>query len=719
MAAQSLPTVRIENTGAAQTNIPFTFGQVFKPGQRKPGEGLAARLSNGDIIQLQVDDKATHADGSVRHAIISGILPTLFAKEERELALVPAKAGTGRAVSAKVPEGKVEITIDGAKYAAFAGPLVGEWLSGPVVHEVTAALNLLDAKGTPHPHLTIRAGLRAYSNGQQRLEVIVENTKTFEPGANNFKYDVAIQIGGKIVFEEKGLTHYHHARWRKVFWLGAEPQIHVKHDVDYLITSKAVPNYDRSATPAEKNLSAVTARVTEANTKPMAVGPIMKAMGTTGGRPDIGPMPSWYAMYLLSADARAREVMMAAAEGSGSWSVHYRDEETGYPVRTDSARTREVSTHMNLANKGPLPVPRFAGNKSSLKTPYTNDTAHQPALAYLPYLLTGEHYFLEELHFWATSNSLETDPGNRGYEKGLIHWQQVRGQAWSLRTLGHAAYITPDDHLLKAYFTTQLGNNIAFYHETYVVGNPNKIGVYDGSGKGSFQISASAPWQDDFFTWSFGHLVELGFKDALPILRWKAKYAVGRMTDPGFCWIAATAYHMEFRPGPKDPIFDNLGDMYRFNFGGDTVSFESRALKHPKGLKFIDQGCATPEQAAWLTATHSYGWDVGRMVGFSDSTEGYPANMQPALAVAAQYGVENAEKAWTKFDARARKPDYRVAPQFAIVPRPKEIDEVDTPPAEDKPSTVVRAVIGLSGEIYLKNPMVQEGKSYTVVLLEE
>ena len=112
-------------------------------------------------------------------------------------------------------------------------------------------------------------------------------------------------------------------------------------------------------------------------------------------------------------------------------------------MRTDNEKNRLISTHMNLAKKGPLPVPRFAGNKNTLATPYKNDTAHQPSLAYLPYLLTGEYYFLEELHFWATSNSLETDPGNRGYEKGLIHWQQVRGQAWSLRTLGHAAYITP------------------------------------------------------------------------------------------------------------------------------------------------------------------------------------------------------------------------------------------------------------------------------------
>ena len=36
----------------------------------------------------------------------------------------------------------------------------------------------------------------------------------------------------------------------------------------------------------------------------------------------------------------------------------------------------------------------------------------------------------------------------------------MAGQAWSLRTLGHAAYITPDAHPLKGYFVKQLDNNL-------------------------------------------------------------------------------------------------------------------------------------------------------------------------------------------------------------------------------------------------------------------
>ena len=37
-----------------------------------------------------------------------------------------------------------------------------------------------------------------------------------------------------------------------------------------------------------------------------------------------------------------------------------------------------------------------------MNTPWTLDRAHQPSLAYIPYLMTGDLYYLEEMHFWAS-----------------------------------------------------------------------------------------------------------------------------------------------------------------------------------------------------------------------------------------------------------------------------------------------------------------------------
>ncbi|MEG2901056.1 MAG: hypothetical protein RR983_12160, partial [Massilia sp.] len=660
IAGPVLTDFEIENEGTAQTNVPFTFGQVIAPGQLGKDEGLAARLTNGTVLFLQTDVKASHADGSVRHVIISGILPKLAAGQIEKIQLVKSRLSkqSGMTLQDLAQSGlssNVAATLGGVRYSAtLAQALVAPkpviWLSGAVANEWIVSTPLKAADGSSHPQLSASFAVRWYPglSKQARVDVTLENAKTFQSGAYVLDYDVAIDVGGRSVYAKTGLKHYHRARWHQsAWWNGASaPSIHVRPNVAYLIASKAVSNYDQTSKPSEGLLATFAKSLNANNTGPMTIGPVVAYMGTTGGRGDIGPLPIWSVSYLLSLDKRARDAMMAAAEGSGSWSIHYRDESTGQPLRVDNEANKNVTTHGNLLNVGPLPAPRFAA------TPYSPDVAHQPSLAYLPYLLTGDYYYLEELQFWAAWNPLGTDPGNSGRGKGLLRWHQVRGQAWALRTLGHAAYITPDAHPLKDYFTKQLDNNMAFYHDTYVVGNPNQLGIYDGSGASAFQIGGSAPWQDDYLTWSFGYLAELGFEKAQPILQWKAKYPVGRMTTPGFCWIKASAYSLKIRDDAKSPVYDSLEKVYLANFSGESIANEGGVAKHPQGLRFIDQPCASQAMANWFNASSNFIWGPRRMDGYADSTLGYPANLQPALAVAATAGIPNAREAWSLFSSR-------------------------------------------------------------------
>src|SRR5258706_6961034 len=76
-------------------------------------------------------------------------------------------------------------------------------------------------------------------------------------------------------------------------------------------------------------------------------------------------------------------------------------------------------------------------------TPWGADPAHEPSMSYVPYMVTGDLFHLEEMHFWATFNMASIPPESRGSGLGLVNGTQVRAQAWSLRSLGDAAYITP------------------------------------------------------------------------------------------------------------------------------------------------------------------------------------------------------------------------------------------------------------------------------------
>lgn len=685
----AITVLDIDSLGnAQQTNLPVTFGQVFAQGDVPTGESVTGSL-DGTPLALQVDAKARHADGSLRHAVISAVLPQINPNQSSGLVLSKTSSSSGgapaNALTQLLSSGfttSVNINIGGTIYSASAEALLNsgsgvKWLSGPLVNEWLVSAPLKTAGGVEHPHLAARFAVRSYVGlNKGRTDVIIENNKTFVAGPQNFSYDVNVLVNGQSVYSQTALTHYHHARWRKTFWWGGEPEAHLRHHTAYLIASKAVSNYDQTIRPAESALAALASPLTLIKLGPMKTGIATTYMPTTGARPDIGPLPGWSVLYLLSMDRRAKNAMLATADGAGTWPIHYRDEATDHPVRLDNEVNKNLSTHVNLAHLGPLPVPRCANNNSggecAIPSSLLADVAHQPSLVYLPYLVTGDHYYLEELHFWAAWNPLETAPGNHGFEKGLLKWAQVRGQAWSMRTLGHAAYITPDAHSMKAYFTTQVEHNLEFYNNAYTLANPNQLGVYDGSGAGAFmtETGQSAPWQDDFFTWSIGYLAELGFSNAEPLVRWKSKYAIGRMTDPGYCWIEATIPGIRIRPGVGMPVYSTFEQAYKATIRNDAmVNDDGNSITHPSGLLYLDQPCGSQAQADWRTAALGWTWQVGRMVGYSSSATGYPSNLQPALAIIKNLGVPNGELAWNRFISRAVKPNYSSEPQWAIVPR--------------------------------------------------
>jgi hypothetical protein len=365
---------------------------------------------------------------------------------------------------------------------------------------------------------------------------------------------------------------------------------------------------------------------------PMASGDLTEYMPEAGAHDDIGLLPRFAALYLLTADPRARDNVLANGGTGGSYGIHYRDQATGMPVSLlDYPYMTLLGRPGDTVNPATKKSEAFPDVSDSLAT-LTPDSAHQPSIAYLPYLLTGDAFYLDELQFWANYNMLESNPYYRDFEKGLLKWNQVRGQGWALRTLGDAAYITPDTHPLKQYFTDRLRYNLEWYAKEYPHNQKaNALGYLANGYAIVYDNYGLAPWQDDFFTSAVGHLVEMGFTDAKPLLDWKAKFVVGRMADPGYCWLHASAYSLQVGNAQKVP-FTTWAEVARANGSNGPCA-----------------GTA--------------------MDGYPDSPTGYGGNMQPALAYAVDAGVARASAAWAQYEKRDPKQGYASSPQFAIVPR--------------------------------------------------
>lgn len=661
----ALTNIKLESLDAAeQRSLPLTFAHPFAKGHLTAGKTLVGKLPDGTLVPLQVETKAAHTDGSVRHAVISTIVPVLGANATQSMELVAAPAVA--AAPATTPTALIDsgfaaganVVLGGQSYSASAETLLRTgkyttWLSGPIVNEWHVSAPLTTAQGVAHPHLTARFAIRAYrGNTSARVDVTIENNWAYEAAPQNFVYDVKLTVGGVPVMNKTAMTHLYQARWRKIFWWGATPRVHLKHNTAYLIATKALPNYDQTVVVPETVIAGMKSRFTGAAIEPMGTGAATAYMGTTGGRPDMGLLPGWGATYLLTMDKRAKEITLGTGDLAGSWSAHYRNRKTDRPISLLDYPYMTILGHpgdtFNPATKQQEYFPKCAVGASCANTNVA-DSSHQPGFAYLPYLVTGDYYYLEELQFWAMWNTFSDNPGYRDNIKGLLKPDQVRGQGWSMRTLSQAAYITPDTDPLKSHFHTLLNNNLDWYNATYTDNTAaNKLGVItNGYSVVYYNGTGLAPWQDDHFTSAIGHANELGFEKAGRLLKWKSQFPIARMVGAGACWIDGAIYAMKVRASDTSPFYTTIAQAYD-------------ASHTPE---FLALPCGGTAMAASLKLK------VGEMTGYSDGDSGYPSNLQPALAYAADVGGTEGKSAWAVFMTRTVKPNYGMGPQFAIVPR--------------------------------------------------
>jgi hypothetical protein len=643
----SVTCLEVMQAGTPSDLQPLTFGQAFARGDVPSGSTLAARDEAGHDLALQIDQRSTFADGSLRFAVLSTEIPGMAAGERRQVALSRvAKSAPPALPPGEVTGGIKEIRVDlvvarqtaaepSRHYSAVVGtstPPRSTWLNGPVAVERVYAVPLLSDGGDPHPHLTVRVYWRRYlRSAADRADVVVENDWTFQPGPRDWTYDVTIQRDGTTVVAHKGVPHYQHGRWHAVVWSAGRSEPGVAENTRYLLRSGAVPHYDETLTIPDGVLARDAQKLAAADTGPMGTAMVATYMPSTGGRPDIGPLPRWAAIALLTMDRRALAVLFANAEAGAGVPIHFRDKSTDLPVSLDDhPRLALLYGHALLTEALPAVV--------STATPWTPDSAHHPSLSYLPFLLTGDLFYLEEVQFWANWVMGSVDPLYRLGSRGLVSSNQVRGQAWALRTLGEAATITPDGHPLKRYFVEKLADNMTWYVEHYPRNANAEKAPRLGFIEKPDQPGVMGPWQQDFLFLAVGHLWELGVPGAEEFARWLARFDVGRWTSDsaGYCHTAAPAYYITVRRKSNNTIIDTWADLYRENW---------------------------PSAGGICPAAF-----VG---GYPNAPDGYVANAYAMLGLAADMTVPGALEAQHRL--RAEAPGMLAAfsedPTFDIVPR--------------------------------------------------
>jgi len=692
-----------------QTSIPVTFGQVFKVGDVAKGQTVTATL-DGRPVPLQVDIKAKNPDGSLRHAVLTALVPTLAGSAREPLAISASSpsASTGSPLSlvrllATQYDAKASLDVGGTVYSVSArallqaaehsgnckpwGTTCGVWLSGPLVSEWIVNGPVTNSAGTANPNLRVYFNVRAYAGSAPDsiayvgTDIVVENAWAYSPQAQ-IQY-IATLTSGSANYTSPALTQYAYTRWHHVLWWNAsEPQVYLQQDVRYIQDSLAVSRY-APLKPTEAFLAKI-----RQSCAPLDHCDQTKRMGNVGAQPAIGPLPRWTSVFIIDPDVRSYNWMLANTDALGTYSIHFRDQATGWPLSIQkhpyvttigwsSARNvaRGASARAAQYRKDLLPTcvktsdltKDCAATHFDTGNPFTWSNAHQPAAGYVAYMVTGSHYYMEEMAFYASMSELSAGANYRGFSKGLIDKarSQVRGKAWVLREMVDAAWLLPDGYPLKAEFNADVNNSIADFNATYT-DNPdaNSLGMMNSGSQYNVnggKHNGGTPWQHAFLTWSVGHAAELGFSGAATFRNWLAKFEVGLMTDwlhdptHGYCWLLASQYSVQV----KDAAGNWLPNY--------TAVYEATVPS------LVGLACNSPAMVAALGKLKKKRWQIGEMSGYPTSATGYPANTQVGLATAVNSDLPNAIRAWQIFESRSGKPKppvgYDNYPNFAIIPR--------------------------------------------------
>lgn len=194
-------------------------------------------------------------------------------------------------------------------------------------------------------------------------------------------------------------------------------------------------------------------------------------------------------------------------------------------------------------------------------SPIKLDTAHYPSLCYVPYLATGDRYYLEELQFAANYHALAINPVYRQdkttkAELGIFHLHQMRGWAWHLRDTVAAYLATPEGDLPppllpKSYWKRMLDNNREWILENWIRKEHARSALH------MFPIGGSkanlAPWQHDWVGAVLGWMVWSGrFDDWRPIYEWQIQQALDRTSGKSGYPRSRAIFYWYKADGPTD-----------------------------------------------------------------------------------------------------------------------------------------------------------------------
>lgn len=463
--------------------------------------------------------------------------------------------------------------------------------------------------------------------GRALVEVTVENCKMnpaspVKPAAASYSAAV-VSVNGSTVATVNGnaAPEGNHAAFRSWYasaWVGGDPGLRVTQARADLQQHPLLFKCDQAAT------FDMAGYASDAYTPWTAGRQRATNMGGTGDHPSIGPLPQWEARFLQSGDYRAAKATEVSALAVLGFNINYRDSATGLVPTFAAIGTKAIAA-------GTWPVQQPGGGSGSLEW----EVAHSPAAGLMAFISRPSPVFIEIAQKVATWNGAWSSDATPGWTAGTFgYWYQLRGRAWGMRSLAHAAFLTPAGDAWRTSALTAISNNVT-YLSSFTADSKAKLNtIWDysvaaprdfNSGVSGFQNSE---WQVHYLTAEVHKAASVG------LLSGASQTALNALAD----WLAL---------GPVRFVNEQAGGGWRY------IPYETRI-----GDAVAD---AIGSTTSWDTsrgysdspsgATGTWMSNGGSPLAFStftaDTTAGayYPSYFWSALMAAYERGVSGADTA--------------------------------------------------------------------------
>ncbi len=643
---------------AGTTLAPVAVGMAFAQGDFPATSGIAAQsLTNG-----QIDVQTTWPDGSAKFAIVSG-LATVPAGGSLSCTLVRGSGASGGAISTtelQTVAGTVTIgagafgsaSWTGSDWASpfrviCAGPTMSSWVYRKPIGS--------DA------HLVGWLEVRLFVGGALEVLPWVENGYINVPSPTSKSETYTFTLGGT---QRESIAMDIPARTRAVLvtgtklahWLGTEPDITVRHDASYLMSTGVVPYYSKVSAD-----SVVSAWV-DSITSPQEQGRFPSGMGSAGAHPSIGLLPQWDTLYLTNGSAKTWRVLQQQGYRAGRYGIHYRDESTNRVPRATDHSTRVFGGTSGMSDQGASTTSSGATAQTGTAPP-AYKISHAPSMGYMAALVTGRWFHAETTQFAAAMQGFIQSDVYRTWASGVMAYRvrsymQARGFGWAIRTLAQACVVTPDGDALRTELQSHLNQTVAYNHAQFVAQSHNPFGWMTDY---TPDLSAAAvtpqlgqPFMQDFIMQALGYArqaLDDGITESAKFAawyEWAAASVIGRMGGTGATeWLyrdAEAAYQIAISPVTFPNWANGSGPWYSDWGAAWTATFETPNAE--VGGKTIHANYTFPYTQSVPAKTLG---DGSLREGAIGNDSSYWHNFQPALAYAVEHNITGAREAWARF----------------------------------------------------------------------